>query len=77
MDGPVIEFPADPGQALEIRVIGKEIGGIFGDTDLGTVTVTVSRSELLEGLDATIRRTMPLLTGADGEYAVEVAILTT
>ena len=77
MDGPVIEFAADPGQGLEIRIIGKEIGGLTGDTDLGTSRVTVSRSELLEGLDATVRRTLPLLTGADGEYAVEVAILTT
>jgi hypothetical protein len=77
MEGPTIEFPADPGPGLEIRVSGTEIGGLTGDTDLGTVRATVSRSELLAGLDVTVRRTMPLLTGADGEYAVEVAILTT
>lgn len=71
---PALEF-GDPGAFLEISVRGEELGGIFGDTDLGTSTVTVSRAELLSLLDRPLTRGVPLLTGADGEYAVAVELV--
>lgn len=69
---------ADPGEWIDIEVAGWEVNTVFGEVvdrdDLGRERVRVGRSHLLRLLGGSVRRTMPLLQGAGGQYAITVVI---
>ena len=65
---------AQPGESVRLSVSGTE-KDTFSDDALGTATIWLERDELLALRGESLRRMMPLLTGEDGEYAVEVEIV--
>ena len=65
---------AQPGESVRLSVSGTE-KDTFSDDALGTATIWLERDELLALRGESLQRMMPLLTGEDGEYAVEVEIV--
>jgi hypothetical protein len=64
----------DPGAFLALGLTGIEHDELTADDDLGDVSIAIPRHLLLLHRGGSFERTMPLLTGESGEYAVTVRV---
>ncbi|WP_395811864.1 endonuclease/exonuclease/phosphatase family protein [Archangium minus] len=65
----------DPGAGLQVSILGKEQDKPGTDELLGSSSIRFERNDLLQLLgQPAATRVFPLLTGANGEYALKMAI---